>query len=120
MAGTTRKVLIAYSANYPFTSVRLSPTISAQSTTATPSNQTITMSGIRGPIIALAAYGKTLSTTPTRGWTGGTPTPFSSVSTSGVYVNTLIYAAGSSPVNATISMTDAGTNTLQSLYFRPF
>jgi hypothetical protein len=120
MAGTTRKVMVVYQGNYPFTSVRLSPTISAQSTTAAPSNQTITMSGIRAPIIAMAVYGKTTATTPTRGWSGGTPTEYSSVSTSGVYVNTLMYNVGSSPANATISMTDAGTNTLQSLYFRPF
>lgn len=120
MAGTTRKVLVVYQGNYPFGSVRLSPTINAQSTTAAPSNQTITMSGIRAPIIAMAVYGKTTATTPTRGWTGGTPTEYSSVSTSGVYVKTLMYNVGSSPANATISMTDAGTNTLQSLYFRPF
>jgi len=120
MAGTTRKVMVVYQGNHPFTSVRLSPTINAQSTTAAPSNQTVTMSGIRAPIIALAVYGKTAATTPTRGWSGGTPTEYSSVSTSGVYVNTLMYNVGSTPANATISMTDAGTNTLQSLYFRPF
>ena len=119
MAGTTRKVLTTYQGNYPFTSVRLSPTITSQATVATPTNQTITMSGIRAPIIAFAVYAAT-GAIGTRGWSGGTPSENSSVSTSGIYVKTLMYNVGSTPANATISMTDSGTNTLQSLYFRPF
>jgi hypothetical protein len=120
MAGTTRKVLIVYQGNYEMVSTYRSGSLGAQATTATPNTQTISMSGQATPLIAIAVYAKTTSTTPTRGWTGGTPAEYSSVSTSGIYVKTLSYNVGSSPANATITMSDAGTNILQSFFVQVY
>lgn len=118
MAGTTRKVMIVYSSNSVITQVVPSSTISTQATTATPTNQTISISSVTAPVVAVAVYASTGSIT-TRGWTGGTPSEYSSVLTSSLYVKTARYNVGSTPLNATISMSDGGTNILQSFYFRP-
>jgi hypothetical protein len=110
MAGTTRKVLVIYRGNTAINSITTTVT-GTQATTATPSNQSLV--GQSGPMAAIAVYAKTLSTTPTRGWSVGSPTEYSSISTSGIYVKSLITNSGT-PATTTISMTDAGTNTLQS------
>ena len=117
MAGTTRKVLLVYrDLAAAISSISVS-TVSNQATTVTPSNQTIT--GGTTPSIYFACYGKTTATAPTRGFTTGTgtATEYSSVSSSGLYVKALVYNEGPNALaflDATISMTDAGTNTLQS------
>jgi hypothetical protein len=120
MAGTTRKIMSVHR-NVGTNSLTVDEisTPSAQATTAAPSNQTIT--GGTKPCIYFAVYGKTASTVPTRGFTG-LPTGLtaqtnSSISTSGVYLLSAVFDAGVNEhtvTNVTISMTDAGTNTLQS------
>jgi sugar lactone lactonase YvrE len=110
MAGTTRKVLVIYRGNTAINSITTTLT-GTQATTATPSNQSLV--GEAGPMAAIAVYAKTAFTTPTRGWSVGSPTEYNRVSTSGIFVKSLITDSGT-PATTTISMTDAGTNTLQS------
>jgi Concanavalin A-like lectin/glucanases superfamily len=112
MAGTTRKIMLIVKGDTDLLSVSLS-TPGSQATTATPTNQTISSTGQVTPTIFFAVYAATGSIS-TRGWTGGSPTEYSSVSTSGIYVKALTYGQNTTPANATISMSDGGTNTLQS------
>jgi hypothetical protein len=116
MGGTTRKILLTFRPNAAVSSVTLS-TPGSQATTAAPSNQTISMSGQNRPIIGFACYASTGSV-GTRGWSGGTPVEFSNVSTSSIFVKALVYNQEftTTPSNATISMSDNGTNTLQTFY----
>jgi hypothetical protein len=109
MAGTTRKVMVVYRGNTLITNV-FPTVIGSQATTATPTNQSLT--GEAGPMIAFAVYSAT-GAISTRGWSAGSPTEYSSVSTSGIYVKALITNSGT-PSTTTISMTDSGTNALQS------
>lgn len=110
MGGFNRKIMIIYRGNIAITSA--TPTVTGQQgTTGTPTNQSLV--GEAGPMVALACYGKTTTTTPTRGWSVGSPTEYTSISTSGIYVKQLITNSGT-PSTTTISMTDAGSNTLQS------
>jgi hypothetical protein len=110
LAITSRKVLLVYRPNVIGNPLSITVT-GSQATTAAPTNQTLT--GEAGPMIAFAVYAKSTSSTPTRGWSVGSPTEYSSVSTSGIYVKALITNSGT-PSTTTISMTDAGSNTLQS------
>ena len=116
MAGTTRKIMML------FRGASLTPTISlstpgVQSTTAAPTNQSITAT--QATNIYFAAYGKTTSTTPTTTltMTNYTSTLVTSVSTSGIFARYIVANPGANSVtqsNATVTMSDAGTNTLQS------
>jgi hypothetical protein len=117
MAGTTRKVVLIYRDVGNSNPTLSFSTPAQQATTLKPTDQTITVGS--GKTIYFAVYGKSTSTTPTRGFTqtGNTFNEFQTISTSGIYVRTSIAGAGTnSPANAsaTITMTDAGTNTLQS------
>jgi hypothetical protein len=112
MAGTTRKIMLIVKGDTDLLSVSLS-TPGSQATTATPTNQTISSTGQVTPTIFFAVYAATGSIS-TRGWTGGSPTEYSSVSGSGIYVKALTYGQNTTPASATISMSDGGTNTLQS------
>lgn len=119
MAGTTRKVLLVYSANdttaiSPINSVSVS-SVNSQATSVAPTNQTISMASQTGVIVGFAVYASTGSIT-TRGWTGSSPGEYNSVSTSGIYVKEIRYGFTATKANATISMSDGGTNTLQSFY----
>ena len=92
-------------------------TPSAEATTVAPTSQSIT--GGTAPCIYFACYAKTTSTNPTRGWTGSANTHYevSTVSTSGIYVKYLIYNTGANtitPETVTVTMSDAGSNSLQS------
>lgn len=115
MAGTTRKVILVFRPSSTVSSITPSWN-TGQATTAAPTSQNLPLLTFSKPHIAFAVYAKTSTTVPTRGWTqtGGTPTESSYVNTSGVYIKWQINNLGSNPQNATISMTDAGTNTLQS------
>ena len=118
MAGTTRKTMVVFRAvGNTAPTVSLS-TPSSQATTAAPTGQTITAGGSGTQSIYFAAYGWT-TTLPTRGFTqtGFTAVSASQVSTSGIYVNYTIRNTGVNSItqaNASITMTDGGTNTLQS------
>lgn len=116
MATGTRKQLFVFKPNYPAPWVWLS-TPGAQATTATPTNQTINGSGASGyPQIYMAVYASTGSTF-TRGYTGGAPLEYSMTAVAPyVYVKYEIVTA-SAPTR-TISMSDGGTNTLQSFWLR--
>jgi hypothetical protein len=104
---TPRKVMVVFRPNNPITTI--TPTlIGSQATSAAPTNQTLT--GGTAPCLYFASYAKSTATVPTRGWTVGTPTELSSVSSNGVYVKYLVY--NTAPSATTISMTDAGTNGL--------
>jgi hypothetical protein len=116
MAGTTRKVMLVFRASSSYNQLS-GYSNGSQPTTAAPSNQTLPLSSVSKPHLAFAVYAWT-TTTPPRGWvqTGGSPTLVSSISTSGVSVNYQINNSGTSPNNATITMGDGGTNTLQTGY----
>ena len=109
MAGTSRKIMLVYRGNQSIASVTATVT-GSQATTALPSNQTLT--GEAGPMIAFAAYSST-GAIGSRGWSQGTPTDYSVVSTSGIYVKALITNSGT-PTTTSISMSDGGSNALQS------
>jgi len=109
MAGTTRKVMLVYRGNALIGEV--TPTVTGtQATTATPTAQSLV--GQAGPMIAFATYSAT-STITTRGWSVGSPSEYSSVSGSGIYVKALITNSGT-PSTTSITMTDSGTNAMQS------
>jgi hypothetical protein len=112
MGGNTRKIMLIVKGNSDLLSNTRS-TPGSQATTATPTNQTISTSSVNTPAVFFAVYASTGAIT-TRGWTGGTPVEYSSVSTNGIYVKALTYGRGTTPATATISMSDGGTNTLQS------
>jgi hypothetical protein len=112
MAGTTRKVMLIVKGNSDLLSNTRS-TPGSQATTAAPTNQTISTSGVNTPAVFFAVYAST-GNVGTRGWSGGTPVEYSSVSTSSIYVKALVYGRGTTPATATISQSDNGTNTLQS------
>ena len=109
MAGVNRKVMLVYRPNNPFNLIV--PTVSGtQSTTATPTTQSLV--GDVGPVITFAVYGST-GAVATRGWSVGSPSEYASFSTSGIYVKALITNSGT-PSTTSITMSDGGTNTLQS------
>jgi hypothetical protein len=114
MGGTTRKVMLIFRPSAAPATTNVTSN-GSQATTATPTNQSVGLLSINKPNIVFAVHAKTLSTTPTLGWsqTGGTFSTYSAVSTSGIYVRYQINNVGSSPQNLTISMSDAGTNTMQ-------
>ena len=109
LGGSARKVVLLFRPNVPITSVSFT-IAGTQATTSVPTNQTIL--GQAGPVIAFACYSSTGNVT-TRGWTAGSPTEVSVVSTSSNYVKYLITNSGT-PANTTVSMTDNGNNALQS------
>jgi hypothetical protein len=122
MAGSTRKVmLIIRGSEYTEIQPLLSTSSqTAQATLSVPTNQnisTLEASGYiqTGPILQWAAYAST-GAIATRGFTAGSPTEYSSVSTSGIYVKALITNYPTAASSQTISMSDGGTNTLQSGY----
>jgi len=109
MAGTTRKVMLVYRPNVAASGV--APIVlGSQATTATPTAQSLV--GEAGPVITFAVYSST-GAIATRGWSVGSPTEYSSVSTSAIYVKALITNSGT-PSTTSITMSDGGTNALQS------
>jgi hypothetical protein len=117
MAGTTRKVLTIFRNTENATPTVSLSTPGSQATTAAPSNQTITAGS--GNSIYFACYASTTTTSPTRGFiqSGFVASELSSISTSRIYVKYSVRDSGVNNVahaSATITMTDAGTNTLQS------
>jgi hypothetical protein len=118
LAGIARKVMQVFRAvNNPNPVVTFS-TPTQEATAAPPPDQTIPAGAPGAQSVYLGVYGKTLSTTPTRGFeqTGFTSLENSSVSTSGVYVKYTIRQAGANTITQApvkLTMTDAGTNTLQ-------
>jgi hypothetical protein len=114
MNGTTRKVLLVFRPSSTLNSISTSMN-TGQVTTAVPTNQSLSLLSAAKPHIAFAVYTSS-GAVATRGWTqtGGTPTEVSSVSTSGIYVKYQINNAVANPQNVTISMSDGGTNALQS------
>jgi hypothetical protein len=118
MAGTTRKVMLLFR-DWSTTAPTINVTIpSSQATTAAPTSQTIAAGAAGAKSIYLAAYGAT-STTPTRGFTqtGFNAQQVSSVSAPGLWAHYTIRNIGVNSItqaSATITMTDGGTNTLQS------
>jgi hypothetical protein len=118
MGGTTRKVCVIYRS-----SVAISPetvSIASQATTAAPTNQTIRLINNIEPNIAFAVYATaTQVATPTRGYTPGSPNESSNTTGSqGLWIKHLAYTRTNNPADVTVSMTDGGTNTLQTGIFR--
>ena len=108
MAGVNRKVMLIYRGNSAFNTINVTVT-GSQSTTAVPTNQSLV--GQAGPMIAFAAYSSTGAIT-TSGWSVGSPTQYNASSTSVITVKALITNSGT-PSTTTISMSDGGTNSLQ-------
>jgi len=121
IGGNARKVLTIFRTFNDVTPPISLSTVSAQATTSTPTEQTITGNSGAKSCIYFAAYSKTDSATPTRGFTqtGQSPTEIISVgSQNGIYVKfTVVPGGGVNSVahsNASITMTVAGTVILQS------
>lgn len=116
MAGTTRKIVLVFRPDRTPTTITATSN-GTQATTAAPTNQNIPLLSALEPNLAFAVFGYTTST-PSRTWTqtGDTSVQSANNSTSGITVRYEINNAGSNPQNATISMTDGGTNTLQTGY----
>ena len=118
MAGSARKVLyVVRKVDTIFPTVTLS-TPGSQATTAAPTNQTITASSAYNVYFAAGASTGTIAgiTISQTGVTDG-PSYVQSVSTSGIYVGWTVGNTGvnaQTQANATVSMPDGGTNTLQS------
>jgi hypothetical protein len=118
LTGTIRQVMLVFRAtNNPNPVVTFS-TPTQQATDAAPANQTIPAGAPSVQSVYIGVYGKTSLITPTRGFTqtNFTFTENSRVGTSGVYAihtirNVGVNSIAQAPV--TLSMTDAGTNTLQ-------
>jgi hypothetical protein len=115
MAGTTRKVVLVFR-DWATTSPTIAvSTPTVQATTAAPTNQTITAGS--GESIYFGVYGRTGTTgiTAALNQSNKTSTQVNSVSTSGVSVRYTIFNAGPNAIghsNATVTMTDGGTNVL--------
>lgn len=109
IAGAARKVMLVYRTDVPIVSAIPQET-GSQATVNVPTAQNLV--GEDGPMIAFAAYAST-GAIATRGWSVGSPTEYSSVSTNGIYVKELITNSGT-PTTTSITMSDGGTNTLQS------
>lgn len=107
---TTTKFMMVLTGNIPASTISVS-TVSSQATTAVPTNQTLDIP--QGPSIGFAVYAATGAIT-TRGWTVGSP----SESTNGtsLYIKRLVGIFPNDPASTVISMSDSGTNTLQSFY----
>ena len=112
MGGTVRKILVIVRPNGPVGSVAFS-TPGAQATNATPTDQTISMSGQTRPIMGFAHYASTGAITTRTGT--GNEREFSPAVTQ--YVKTWTYNS-STAANITVGMSDGGTNTLQSFWMR--
>lgn len=110
MGGTTRKVLLVYRPNVAITTVTATVTGSA-ATTNSQNPGLFTLAGEPGPMIAFACYSSS-SNVATRGWTVGTPSEYSTVSTSSCYVKALITNSGT-PATTQVSMTSGFNNALQ-------
>ena len=111
MAGASRKVMLVYRPNATFNSITItSGSLNQQATTAAPTAQSLVSEA--GPVITFAAYSAT-GAIFTRGWSVGSPTEYSIASTSVIYVKALITNSGT-PTTTSITMSDGGTNALQS------
>lgn len=113
LSGTTRKIMLAFRPNSSINSV-LFGSVNGQATTAAPTNQTLSMSGVSTPVIGIVNYSYTGSA-PTRDSVGLTMTE---VTGSNIIARYVIFNDGDIPSNGTISMSDAGTNALQSFYLQ--
>lgn len=111
MGSNPRKIVLVYRPSQAITSVTATVT-GSQATTSSiqPSNQTLT--GEAGPMIAFACYSSS-GAISNRGWSVGSPTEYSVISTSTNYVKALITNTGT-PSTTTISMTGGFNNALQS------
>jgi hypothetical protein len=109
----TSKTLIIFRPNVPITSLQFS-TINSEATIGNPTLQNLSMSGIVVPILAFVTYNGTTSA-PSVTENGGT---FTSNLSGGIYtqVKYLRYIKGSTPVNSTVDMGDAGTNIMISFF----
>lgn len=109
----TRKTILIFRPNNAITTVTVSTPVT-QVTTATPSTQTINMAGQTTPLIGFGHYAAS----------GDTGAVTSSLSMTEVTNSTqqktryIVYNVGSTPQSGTISMTDKGTNSLQSFFIR--
>jgi hypothetical protein len=114
MAGTTRKLMLIFRDWSTTTPTITTSTPSVQATTATPSNQTIVAGS--GQSLYFGVYGRTASTVSTAlNQSNKTSNAVNSVSTSGVTVRYNIFNTGVNAIahsNATVTMSDAGTNVL--------
>jgi len=107
-----RKTLVIVRPNAPVTSVQVSLT-GSQATTATPTNQTISMSGQTMPLMGFAHYAATSNITTRT----GALTSRELENTTRQYVKIWTYNVRT-PQNQTVGMSDSGTNTLQSFFIR--
>jgi hypothetical protein len=113
LGGTTRKIMMTFRPDGQIISV-VPGSINGQATTAAPSNQSLNMSGLETPVIGIVNYSYTGSA-PTRGSTG---LSMSEITGTNIISRYVIFNQGDTPSNGTITMSDAGTNALQSFYLQ--
>lgn len=112
MGGTTRKIMVIVRPNAPVGSLTLS-TPAQQATTAIPTNQTLSMSGLTMPLMGFAHYSSTGAISTRTG--SGNEIEFANGT--GQYVRVWTHNI-TAPANQTIGMSDGGTNALQSFWIR--
>jgi hypothetical protein len=109
---TNRKNLFIYRPNSAITTLTIS-TVNQQTTTGTPTNQTLSMSGLTGPYIGIAAY-MSSGTITARGSTVTASREVTANSTTNYTKTFESNKADQTFGNSTISMADYGTNALVS------
>lgn len=114
ITGTTRKTILVFRPNTPINTVTLG-SINGEATTATPANQSLTMSGVAPPVIGIVHYGFT-NTAGARSSTGLTMTEVAN--TAFQFTRYVIFNSGDTPTNGTIALADSGSNALQSFYLQ--
>jgi len=111
MAGTTKKILLILRVNNAGMGGVNFGFLNAQATTTAPTTQTLTVTNRPAPLLQLGVYSST-GTVLTRGFSTGSPTEYSSGTN--LYVKLQSYQLGDTPAASNISMSDGGTNILQS------
>jgi hypothetical protein len=115
MAGIVRKIMTTYRPNGKFNTFTVS-TPGSQATTAAPTSQTLGMNGaVSGSaVVGFACYAAT-GAISSRGFSLSGSTEYTS-GTTNLYVTAISFTTTQSKFSSTITMTDSGTNTLQSFY----
>lgn len=110
---TSDKIVLVFRPNTVVNTVTVN-SLNGQATTATPTNQSLNMSGATSsPVIGIATYAANGSVS-TRGDSGGAMTEVSA--SSRAYAKYVIYNSGTTPADSTISMSDGGLNCMTSFY----
>lgn len=112
LSGAANKVLFVFRPDLPVKTV-VAAGINGEATTVAPGTQFLKLASVSAPVIGFAHYAST-GAIATRG-SGDLATSEVSVATT-QYVRYIIFDRTNTPINGLISMSDGGTNVLQSFY----